>query len=353
MYSIDEIRTIQIEPSSFCNARCPGCVRNVFGYNHNTGYQERHLSLADVKTIFTPKFVSQLRAMLYNGNLGDMLMNPEIVEITAWFLEVNPMLKIEANTNGGAGHANLWKGLGRLGMQCNFALDGLEDTHHLYRQNTLWSTVIKNAQMFMAAGGRAVWKMIEFDHNRHQIDQCKIMAKELGFDELMLLGSAINRTPLIAFDQHGLFSHSLGNSGVLDPRTRVEDFIPLQVDQQKKLWQMRSSDSTPRTIDCAAKKFKDLYINSLGEVYPCCFVGHNPHTIPPEFYYSNWQMRDIMTGLKNNALERPLEQCIDWFNAIETTWQKPSVSEGGLAVCHENCAKDKHLWVLERQDHIL
>jgi hypothetical protein len=38
MHNIKDIRNIQLEPSSFCNARCPKCVRNYAGTDLNTGY---------------------------------------------------------------------------------------------------------------------------------------------------------------------------------------------------------------------------------------------------------------------------------------------------------------------------
>ena len=51
--------------------------------------------------------------------------------------------------------------------EIEFALDGLEDTHSMYRQNTNWRTVIRNAETFISAGGYAIWKFIKFKHNQH------------------------------------------------------------------------------------------------------------------------------------------------------------------------------------------
>lgn len=345
MYRLDQIRSVQLEPSSFCNARCVSCIRNVGGYNHNTGYEERNLSLSDVKTILPISLVKQIHRVLYNGNLGDMLMNPEIVEITAWLLEVNPKLRIEAMTNGGAGSRALWQGLGKLGIQCNFALDGLEDTHHLYRQNTVWSTVIKNAQTFMQAGGKAVWKMIEFEHNRHQIDQCRELAAQLGFNKFWLLESAINRGPMAAFDHHGNFSHHIEPTPeTVKHRPSAQD----QINNIKKvfpIWlEYFKQDATQRKINCFAKKNKDLYINSVGEIYPCCFMGHQPKSILPEYYHSNFQIKELLKFNENNALKYPLEKCLEWFNLVQNTWQYDSIKQGGLKVCHDNCGNSDYWW---------
>jgi len=354
MYKLEEIQNIQIEPSSFCNARCVSCVRNFNGYNYNTGYEERNLSLSDLKTILPDWLVKQLKVVLYNGNFGDMLMNPDIVEITAWLLELNPKLKIEAMTNGGAGSTALWEGLGKLKIQCNFALDGLEDTHHLYRQNTVWSTVIKNAQTFIRSGGHAVWKMIEFEHNRHQIENCRQLAADLGFKRFWLLEASINRGARIAFDHHGNFSHYIEpNAEIIQQRPSVKEYLNGTKEVFPIAYLKTIEDQSPRTITCHAKTIKDLYINSVGEVYPCCFIGHQPRTLGPEYYYSNVQIKKMLESSENNALVHPLEKCIEWFSTIEETWNKSSIKDGGLIACHTNCGKSEFWWDAQKSEHKL
>jgi hypothetical protein len=74
MISIDDIREINIELSSRCNARCPLCIRNFHGFPHNTGYAETDLSLARLKEIVPESVVSQLDHLMVNGDYGDMLM---------------------------------------------------------------------------------------------------------------------------------------------------------------------------------------------------------------------------------------------------------------------------------------
>jgi MoaA/NifB/PqqE/SkfB family radical SAM enzyme len=283
-----------------------------------------------------------------------MLMNPEIVEITAWLLELNPKLKIEVMTNGGAGSKTLWQGLGKLGIQCNFALDGLEDTHHLYRQNTVWSTVIKNAQTFMQAGGKAVWKMIEFEHNRHQIEQCRELASNLGFTKFWLLESAINRGPRVAFDSNGNFSHHIEpNSEIIQYKPLAENYITGIKTTFPISYKKTIEDTTPRTINCFAKKTKELYINSVGEVYPCCFIGHQPRTLGPEYYFANAQIKELLQSHENNALIHPLEKCLEWFTAIEETWNRSTIKEGGLIACHEFCGKTEYWWEVQKIEHKL
>jgi MoaA/NifB/PqqE/SkfB family radical SAM enzyme len=168
MINFKDIRDVHLEMSSLCNASCPWCPRTFWGYPHNGGYPETNLSLPEAKIIFQPNFLTQLTSIRINGNFGDIVMNPATPDIVDYFFSVNPELSISISTNGGAKHTKFWTQLAQTPAAVSFCLDGLEDTHHLYRQNTVWSTVIRNAQTFIKAGGRAIWKMIEFDHNRHQ-----------------------------------------------------------------------------------------------------------------------------------------------------------------------------------------
>ena len=62
-----------------------------------------------------------------------------------------------------------------------FSIDGLEDTNHLYRRNVQWHKVMENAKSFIDAGGLARWRMIVFEHNAHQVEECERLAFSMGF----------------------------------------------------------------------------------------------------------------------------------------------------------------------------
>jgi MoaA/NifB/PqqE/SkfB family radical SAM enzyme len=180
MIAYKDIRDVHLEISTLCNAACPRCPRNFWGYPYNAGYPELFLSLEQTKKIFQPDFLHQLTSIRINGNFGDIVMNPEGADVVDYLRQNNASMKITISTNGGARDSEFWTKLACSGAEILFALDGLANTHSLYRQNTIWSVVIKNAKTFMDAGGRAVWKMIRFKHNHHQIEECRAMAKALG-----------------------------------------------------------------------------------------------------------------------------------------------------------------------------
>ena len=334
MIPFQDIRDVHLEISSLCNASCPWCPRTFWGYPYNGGYPEVNLSLDNAKKIFQTDFLNQLTSIRINGNFGDMVMNPEGPDIVEYFFSVNPKLDIDISTNGGARDSKFWAQLAQTPVTVLFCLDGLEDTHHLYRQNTVWSTVIKNAQTFMAAGGRAVWKMIEFDHNRHQIAQCRSMSQDLGFVDFKLINDGRNTAPV--FDRHGNLTHVLGNyTGernfeVLFHKKKTNEILleDIVVDRQPK-----------KHIFCKTKTLKSIYISATGDVSPCCFTGFYPKTYGAGQYHQAANAQIIPLLSKNNALEYTLEECIAWFSAVKQSWSIDSYKQGRLVICDDTCGK--------------
>lgn len=329
---------MDIELSSECNAACPQCPRNYFGYPNNRGYIEHSMTLEEAKKIFVPDFLSRLRRVYLNGNYGDLVMNPQTIDIIRYFqLHTPPACKYDASTNGGARDKNFWTEMANLKVNIDFCLDGIDnDTHGFYRRNTLYDTVIKNAKTFIAAGGHAYWKMIEFDHNRHQIDSARQISVDLGFKHFRAVNHRRNVGPV--YDKEFNLVGKMGTFPDWDrditfawrnAKDKVIDIVALK------------NDGYQPDIRCRVKQDKDVYISSTGRVFPCCFMGYEPETFErgtlTRTAYRNHQLLEIMEP--NNALEHGLENCIKWFERIEPTWSKSTFEEGRLIVCNDSCGR--------------
>lgn len=333
MYQISEIQHVHLEISTLCNASCPWCPRNFWGYPYNGGYPELNFTLKHAQHIFDPDFLKQLSGITINGNFGDCVMNPETPDIVEYFRQHNHDLIIEINTNGSARDSKFWTRLARADAHVSFDLDGLEDTHHLYRQNTVYNTIIKNAQTFIQAGGQATWKMIKFRHNQHQIQTCQELSKSLGFANFILLDQGRDTAPV--FNQKGQLTHVLGNY------TGEKEF---QILFNKKisdtvLLDDIIEDRTPCPITCPVKKARSVYIAANGDISPCCHTGFYPQTYGHGQFHqaANAQLKPIIQ--KNNALTYSLEECIEWFAEIEKTWNIPTFAQGRLVICNDVCGR--------------
>ena len=308
------------------------CPRNLYSYPYNDGYIEHDMTLAEAKQIFVPEFIAQLTEIYINGNFGDAVMNPETVDIVEYFRNCSPNLLIRISTNGGAGNKKFWQDLARLNVNIDFCLDGLEDTHHLYRQNTSYKTVIKNAQTFINAGGKANWKMIKFDHNHHQEDLARQTSKDMGFNQFKFTDHGRNQGPV--FNKYGKLKHVIGN-----PVTSNFDVLLKSRSTDEVLLQDITPGRSPAAINCQVKKQRSVYVSSTGDVYPCCYLGFNPKTYGHGNYHqaANAQVRPLIS--KNNALEYPLADCIEWFTEVETTWNIDTFEAGRLVICNDVCGK--------------
>lgn len=335
MYNIEDIRHVHLEISSLCNASCPLCPRNFYGYDYNDGYVEHNMTLAEAKQIFEPEFIKQLEKIIINGNFGDAVMNPETPDIVEYFRSCSSTVEISISTNGGARDQAFWSKLANLRTKVFFCIDGLEDTHSLYRQNTVYSTVLKNADIFIRADGYAVWKMIKFDHNRHQQARAEILSQQLGFKQFQLIDHGRNQAPV--FDKNKKLTHTIGTPVIVDfdtlYRTRTQDDVLLEDIVHGR---------TVKPIQCQVKKQKSIYVSSTGDVYPCGYLGFSPKTYGHGHYHqaANAQFKDLVK--ENNALEYDLAHCIAWFDSIEKTWSIPTFEAGRLVICNDVCGQDSN-----------
>ena len=335
MLKLHEITKLQIELTTRCNARCPMCVRNYRGMEYNDGYPETELRLSDIKQMFPPEFLKQIKSILFNGNLGDFGLAKDAIEIVKYFVE-NKVSHIDISTNGSMRTPSWWAQLALPGVNVGFAIDGLADTHYLYRQDTDWHKIIENAKGLIEAGGTAIWRFIPFDHNRHQEEECRQLANSIGFYQFQNIGQGRDRG--YVYTRTGEYSHLIGAPYKPEDVTNPPTIQVLLTDHLTwtPLRRKHENDTPDLVVDCHHKRARELYVAANGDVYPCCWLGFYPKTM---FHRGNETLKTLVH--ENNALEYGLEHSIEWFNKIEESWQKESIPAGRLYACVETCAVKK------------
>ena len=330
MIEYNDIRSLHLEISTRCNAACPECPRNFRGVDGIIdSYPVTDMTLEQAKTIFTPKFLKQIDNVLINGNYGDFITARDGLAIVEYFKETNPKLRIEISTNA-SGRPNWWTRLGELGVTVDFRIDGLADTHHLYRQYTDFNLILENAKKFISAGGRAVWTWIPFEHNRYQQERAKELSEQMGFKNFMIQDAGRDTGPV--FDRDRKLTHILGTyNGTTDFDELYNQYTHFVSQPELALTEAVAKP----IIDCHAKNRNEIYITATGEVYPCCWLGFYPrnNTGNP----SNVQLRKILEN--NNANEIGIENAINWFRKVVESWKIDSIKEGRIYSCNETCGK--------------
>jgi MoaA/NifB/PqqE/SkfB family radical SAM enzyme len=326
MLNYQDLRSVHLEISSRCNAACPDCLRNYRGVDIVDTYPVCDMTLEQFKKIFTAEFLQQLIHFSINGNYGDFVTARDGVEIVEYIVESNSQLYLEISTNGSA-RPKIWERLAKSRPAVYFRLDGLADTHSLYRQQTDFDFVLDNAKKFIAAGGEAIWAMIKFDHNEHQIEECRRLATDLGFSRFDLVDAGRNTMPV--FTQDKRLSHVIGDyRGSTNFDKLYTGYKYYEIDPTVAV----RSETENKKIDCYAKKMQEVYVASNGEVYPCCWLGYYP--LHSNSRPSSVQLKPLIK--ENNALEYGLKHAIAWFNRIEESWDK-TVPEGKIYECNQTC----------------
>jgi sulfatase maturation enzyme AslB (radical SAM superfamily) len=305
-------------------------MRNYRGHDYNSGYPDTELYFADIVHIFKPPLLQQLAqnpvyGANFNGNLGDFAVSRDGVEIANYFASAG--VKVNINTNGSSRSPSWWAKLAHPNIQIGFALDGLADTHALYRQDTDWHKIIENATAFIQAGGRAIWRFVPFDHNRHQEQECRRRAKELGFVGFENIYDGRDAGPV--YTRSGEFSHWLGPAGNPPP---IKDMLQSHVTWFDSKTIKLQKDTTELNLRCRHKVDREIYLAADGTVYPCCYLGFYPTQMN---HAGNSQIKEIVQD--NNALEHDLEHCLEWFDQVEQSWAKESIAAGRLYSCVNSC----------------
>ena len=326
-------------------------MRNYRGGDYNAGYPVTELTLDQFRTILTPEILRSVmqappmtdgfqhvyhndQGVTFNGNLGDFALASDALEIVQYLCDHD--VTVAVNTNGSLRPLSWWQRLGELGIKVGFAIDGMADTHALYRQDTDWHRIMANAQAFIRAGGQAVWRFIPFDHNRHQEQACRDMAQDLGFVKFENIYDGRERGP--AFDRDGTFSHNIGNPFPTESTEPPpwQDWLQHHITWYDKNTVKSSKDTPDLELRCIHKLKREVYIAADGSVYPCCFLGFYPKTMT---HPGNQELRELVQG--NNALEVGLEAAMAWFDRVEDTWSRPSIREGRTYQCVVSCGRPR------------
>lgn len=277
MFDYNAIDEYQLEITTYCNAACPQCPRNLGGYGTNPLMPLVHLPRTTIDSVFPVDLCQRLRQIFFCGSYGDPIMHPDFLDILRDFRRKSPTLWLYIHTNGGAHNIDYWADIAKIMNgygQIDFGIDGLDDTLHLYRKNVKYSKVIDNATAFIKAGGRAQWNFIVFRHNEHQVAQVQKLGQELGFFNVLIrrTGRFFNHRTV---DE--MSTWPVNNDYVLEPpdspeyRNQSMLFLPDLKKQYKNIQDY--FDSTE--IKCDAMIGPKVTINAEGLVLPCNFFNHN------------------------------------------------------------------------------
>jgi MoaA/NifB/PqqE/SkfB family radical SAM enzyme len=337
MFKFSELSQIHLEITNNCQASCPMCNRNINGGLNNPLIKIREWSLNEFKHTLNEEVLNQIRSFYLCGNFGDPILNDNLIDMCEWSRDVAPQTSITIHTNGGARSSSWWQRLATSlpkDHRVVFALDGLADTHHLYRVGTKYETVLENARTFISAGGIAEWVFIKFKHNEHQVEEAKKIADQEGFKYFTLKNSSrfILEPRVKVVDRKGNLTH------YIEPATDV----PLKF-VDKKVIDRYKEITDAAVIDCVVKKNREVYIDAFGDLYPCCWLASVPYTFldRDDAYQVRHEMLQqhykMIESLKNiNTFKSSIKKIIN-SEPYQTVWDR-YWNDDKLITCARTCS---------------
>lgn len=272
MFPFNNTNIVQVEITNRCQASCPMCLRNIHGGVENPLLKLTDWTSDDFKKKFTKEVLMQITTIDFCGVFGDPIMNGDLIDMCEYVARTNANVSISIHTNGSARSKAWWTKLAIVlpkNHKVVFALDGLDDTHSLYRIGTNFDTIIDNARAFILAGGTADWVFIKFKHNEHQVEQAEQYSKLLGFRNFIVKQSKRFGDKFPVLDREGKVTHY------------IEQFTNSNI-KPVRFVDIKDYKSWPKAISCAPFEEKEAYIDAHGHLLPCCLIG--------SFLYANYDL---------------------------------------------------------------
>ena len=356
MYNVPSISYLQLELTTRCNASCPVCNRNVNGGPIIDEFVTQELSLDDITKMFPKEILKNLATINYCGNFGDAGYSNELIPILRYFRDNSEQhLSQQVRTNGGMRNPEFWEQLGSFfvekGPKYNngvvWSVDGLEDTNHIYRRNVKWEKVYTNMQSYAKTKAFGRWEYLLFEHNQHQVDEARQLAKSLGFAFSLKKpnGFKDSNSHIDVYNKDLSPAYKIYPSNYTGNKVTYNyKYVP---PKYNTLTEEQKSFAEGKEIICPAVKstHQRIFVTSSGHLIPCCFLS-GP-LINHKLSYSNHQFYEKITTLGLDKIDLRKRNMIDILHDTEFTdffikgWEDKSIEDGRLLFCVETCGKNK------------
>ena len=358
-FDFKNIKEIQLEITTYCNAGCPQCPRNINGGSINPYLPLEHLPRDSIDRALDKDLCKRLNQVFFCGSYGDPIMHPEFLEIVQDLRNKNPELWIYIHTNGGVRKPDWWSKLAKVinGYgKIDFGIDGLENTNHLYRRGVHFNRVIENATAFINSGGKAQWNYIVFEHNENDIDEAKALAKRLGFEDILVrsTGRFLNHETLEEMDAWPVAAKDSYELRI-PKNKKYRNASMLNLPKLKKEHESIKDYFNTTKIKCDACIGNKIVITAEGLVLPCNFFEHNlydarfhnrkfaPKANDLHFVDNKNQVQTFIEkygkenlNIKNKSLDEILNN--DFWKDLKQSWDK-DLDNGRIFECAFSCGQ--------------
>lgn len=304
MWTTKTLEWIDIELTSFCNIRCKGCFRTQSDYADQI-LNKTYLDIETIREKFQKEMFPNIKIINFCGSVDEPCSHPQFHEIIKHFADWNCHINIA--TNGSLRTTKWWTELADIlpsNHKVVWGIDGSDELSEVYREGSSFKKVEQNYRAFIAAGGKANWQFISFEHNEHQLEEAREKAKQEGFKEFKTI-----------------ISHRKDTGGVKHKKVETQE---------------------SNCISCKYANQKRIFVNHMGNVIPCCHLNAKMLEYPVSRKHKDkfediLEQQDYMSDI--NLTNVSVDQAINgkvWTD-IKESW----TSDNRIPRCEQVCKENK------------
>ncbi len=254
----EQVRWLQVENTTRCNAWCPACARNKNGFGLSDTFELHDLEIDRFKQVL--ELFPNLDTVQFCGTYGDTMASP--MTMSHILLAKQYANKLQIHTHGGIRSTHWWQKLADqlkdIDHDVWFAIDGLKGVHEIYRQGTDFDKTIDNATAFINSGGHATWQFIPWAHNEHQLKECMVLSQRLGFKKFKVVKSVRENFQ----GRHWKTGDPIEFKGWSHDH-RFNHFVQIPTNKRQVVHHK----------DCMHLSSFGVYLNANGRISPCCWFN--------------------------------------------------------------------------------
>jgi hypothetical protein len=264
-----------------------------------------YLDLDTIKERFQKEMFPNIKIINFCGSVDEPCSHPQFHEIIKHFADWNCHINIA--TNGSLRTTKWWTELADIlpsNHKVVWGIDGSDELSEVYREGSSFKKVEQNYRAFIAAGGKANWQFISFEHNEHQLEEAREKAKQEGFKEFKTI-----------------ISHRKDTGGVKHKKVETQE---------------------SNCISCKYANQKRIFVNHMGNVIPCCHLNAKMLEYPVSRKHKDkfediLEQQDYMSDI--NLTNVSVDQAINgkvWTD-IKESW----TSDNRIPRCEQVCKENK------------
>jgi len=248
---------IQIEPTNYCNLKCPICPAGGLGFKRS----KRHMNLGEFKSIIDDMEDYLLFITLWDW--GEPLLNPELPEMISYAAERDIKTVVSTNCNCMHFHDEAYmERLLRSGLSTLIlAVDSLhQDSYEMYRKKGDLAGALAGIKRVISLKKKLdsetllILRMVVMRQNEHQIAAMRRLARNLGVDRFSL--KTVN--PLYIAESSD------------------KDIVPKNPRYRRYQYKEGTFERLRKEYTCDIV-WRQCTIHSNGNIVPCCWFYDEDH----------------------------------------------------------------------------